>query len=275
MRGKTATETSQTNESSSVITEEWWKKNFTYNTNAALMLAVADALQVSHSRYEKLKKLNKTQKVECDLIELGMISVMRMHCIDTKTLCSEDWKETCLMMREQRLKELTLEQEIKDIERSDIPPVEASQSETIDVDSNTDSADNDNKSDDDSEMVSNNTKLKKNLIFDDNDDNDEPKQQNAGKKETSADMIAGTSMNETQAIDREESEHTTGKAIMDIDVNRTDAQNDTGKSEKERTNKDHEKEYTQKGNCNQNQMNWDKKFGQLVEKSLNETITDS
>ena len=89
-RGETATETTQTETSSSVITEEWWKKNFTYNTNATLMLAIADALQVSHSRYEKLKKLNKTQKVECDLIELGMILVMRMHCIDTKTLCSED-----------------------------------------------------------------------------------------------------------------------------------------------------------------------------------------
>ncbi len=59
-------------------------------------------------------------------------------------------------------------------------------------------------------------------------------------------MIAGTSRNETQAIDREESEHTTGEAIMDIDVNRTDAQNDTDKSEKERTNEDHEKEYTRK-----------------------------
>ena len=46
-------------------------------------------------------------------------------------------------MREQHLKELTLEQEIKDIENSDIPSVEASQSETIDVDSNADSADND------------------------------------------------------------------------------------------------------------------------------------
>ncbi len=59
-------------------------------------------------------------------------------------------------------------------------------------------------------------------------------------------MIAGTSMNETQAIDREESEHTTGEAIMAIDVNRTDAQNGTDKSEKEITNEDHEKEYTRK-----------------------------
>ncbi len=48
-----------------------------------------------------------------------------------------------------------------DIESSDIPPVEASQSETIDVDSNADSTDNDDKSDDDYEMVSNNTELKK------------------------------------------------------------------------------------------------------------------
>ncbi len=57
-------------------------------------------------------------------------------------------------------------------------------------------------------------------------------------------MIAGTSMNETQAIDGEKSKDTTGEAIMDMDVNRTDAQNDTDKSEKERTNKEHEKENT-------------------------------
>jgi hypothetical protein len=63
LRDETATETTQTNESSSVITEEWRKKNFTYNTNAALILAIADALQVSHSQYEKLKKLNKPKRL--------------------------------------------------------------------------------------------------------------------------------------------------------------------------------------------------------------------
>jgi hypothetical protein len=61
-RGETVTETTQTETSSSVITEEWWKKNFTYITNAALILAIADALQVGYSRYEKLKKLNRSQQ---------------------------------------------------------------------------------------------------------------------------------------------------------------------------------------------------------------------
>jgi hypothetical protein len=58
--------------------------------------------------------MNRTQQVEADLIELGMISIMRMHCNDTNTLCSENWKETCRMMREQHLKELTLEREMKE-----------------------------------------------------------------------------------------------------------------------------------------------------------------
>jgi hypothetical protein len=53
-------------------------------------------------------------------------------------------------------------------------------------------------------------------------------------------------MNETQAIDREESKDATGEAIMDMDVNRTDAPNNTDKSEKKRTNEEHEKENTQK-----------------------------
>jgi hypothetical protein len=55
-RDETATETTQTVTSSSVVTEEWWKKNFTYNTNPALILAIADALQIGYSRYEKSKK---------------------------------------------------------------------------------------------------------------------------------------------------------------------------------------------------------------------------
>ncbi len=84
-RGETATEITQTETSSSVITEEWWNKNFIYNTNTALILAIADALQVGYSRYEKLKKMNRTQQVKADLIELGMISIMRMHCNDTNT----------------------------------------------------------------------------------------------------------------------------------------------------------------------------------------------
>jgi hypothetical protein len=59
-------------------------------------------------------------------------------------------------------------------------------------------------------------------------------------------VIAGTSMNETQAIDGEESKDKTGEAIMDMDVNRTDAPNDSDKLEKDRTNEEHEKENPRK-----------------------------
>jgi hypothetical protein len=65
------------------------------------------------------------------------------------------------MMREQCLKELTLEREMKENKISGIPPVETSQSETIDANSKIDSTDDEDGSDDDSVMVSNNTKLKK------------------------------------------------------------------------------------------------------------------
>jgi hypothetical protein len=55
-------------------------------SNISLVCNIAEALQVSHSRYGKLKRLNNAQQDEKDTIELVMLSVMQMHCNETVTM---------------------------------------------------------------------------------------------------------------------------------------------------------------------------------------------
>jgi hypothetical protein len=104
---ETATETTQADASNSIIGDEWCKFDFDLanKTNARLICNIADALQVCHSRYEKLKKMNNTQKVEHDLIQLGMLSVMQMHCNDTETSNDHSWKDTFRMMRDRHFED--------------------------------------------------------------------------------------------------------------------------------------------------------------------------
>jgi hypothetical protein len=231
-----------------------------------LICNIADALQACHSRYEKLKKMNNTQKVEHDLIQLGMLLVMQMHCNDTETSNDHSWKDTLQMMRDQHFEDLRLDKVREEKEISDIAPVQATHSENKDVDSKIDFPDSDDNSDDDSMIVSKNTKLRRSNIF---EDDDESEQQNACDKETNAEMITDTSMNQTPVNDGDKSRETTDKAVMslvnnnntddmEMDVNKTDAPNDTEKSrtsnnnpeaeigEYERTDKEHEKQTRKK-----------------------------
>ncbi len=83
-----ASETTQANALTPIIGEEWCKYDFDVEkkTKAALMCNIANALKVHHSKYEKLKKLNNQQKHDHESIQLGMWSVMQMHCNDTGTI---------------------------------------------------------------------------------------------------------------------------------------------------------------------------------------------
>ncbi len=151
-------------------------------------------------------------------------------------------------------------------EISDIALVQATHSENIDADSKIDSPDSDDDSDDDSVIVSKNTKLRRSYIF---EDNDESEQQNVCDEETNVEMITGTSMNQTPVNDGDKSRETMDEAVMllvnnnntddmEMDVNKTDAPNDTEKSrtsnnnleaeigEYERTDEEHEKQTREK-----------------------------
>jgi hypothetical protein len=66
--------------------------------NPPLINNIAEALEVCHSRYEKLKKKNNQQKDEHDMVQVGIASIMQTHCNDTGTKNNHDWKKTLGMI---------------------------------------------------------------------------------------------------------------------------------------------------------------------------------
>jgi hypothetical protein len=83
----------------------------------------------------------------------------------------------------------------------------------MDANSKNDSGDGDEESDDDDKIVLHNKNYQKISIFDDNDDNNDSEQQNAANTKTSAEVIAGTNMNDTPTTDGEISKDTTAEPI--------------------------------------------------------------
>ncbi len=81
--------------------EDWCKLDIDLKnkTNATLMHNMAEALTVCHSKYEKLKKMSNQQKDEMDLIQLGMESLMQMHCNETKTTNDKSFKDTLAILK--------------------------------------------------------------------------------------------------------------------------------------------------------------------------------
>ena len=69
------------------------------------------------------------------------------------------------------------------------------------------------KDDDNNKIVLHNKNYQKSSIFDDNDDDNDSEQQNAANTKTSAEVIAGTNMNDTPTTDGEISKDTTAEPI--------------------------------------------------------------
>ncbi len=98
-------------------------------------------------------------------------------------------------------------------EISNILPGQATETATMDANSKNDSGDGDEENDDDDEIVLHNKNYQKSSIFDDNDDDNDSEQQNATNTKTSAEVIAGTNMNDTPTTDREILKDTTAEPI--------------------------------------------------------------
>ena len=83
---ETDTDTTGTNATASVTEEnKLWSKfdwNVEIKNTATLRHNIANALQISHSRYTKLKRMTKEQQDEKYTIELGMLSIMQI--LETK-----------------------------------------------------------------------------------------------------------------------------------------------------------------------------------------------
>jgi hypothetical protein len=101
-KSKIPSETTSSAESTPIINmEELSKIDFDVENyeNPPLINNIAEALEVYHSRYEKLKKKNNQQKDDHDMVQVGIASIMQMHCNDTGTKNNHDWKKTLGMMR--------------------------------------------------------------------------------------------------------------------------------------------------------------------------------
>jgi hypothetical protein len=125
------------------------------------MCNIANALKVCHSKYEKLKKLNNQQKHEHESIQLGMRSVMQMHCNDTGTMNDKSFQETLEIIRMKHLEDMKSNKVRVENEISNIPPEQATETATMDANSKNDSGDSDEESDYDNKIVLHNKKLPK------------------------------------------------------------------------------------------------------------------
>jgi hypothetical protein len=122
--------------------------------NPPLLNNIAEALEVCHSRYEKLKKKNSQQKDEYDVVQVGIPSTMQMHCNDTGTKNNHDWKKTLGMIRAGHLdflKNAGEEEKVKEKEKeiSENEPVQTIHSQDIATESKNDSKDVDDNNNDD------------------------------------------------------------------------------------------------------------------------------
>jgi hypothetical protein len=87
-KSKIPSETTPSAESTPIINMEELSKfdvDVENYENPPLINNIAEAPEVCHSRYKKLKKKNNQQKDEHDMVQVGIASIMQMHCNDTGT----------------------------------------------------------------------------------------------------------------------------------------------------------------------------------------------
>ncbi len=105
-KSKIPSETTPSAESTPIINmEELSRFDFDVKNyeNTPLINNIAEALEVCHSRYEKLITKNNQQKDEHDMVQVGIALIMQMQCNDTGTKNNHDWKNTLGMIRAQHL----------------------------------------------------------------------------------------------------------------------------------------------------------------------------
>jgi hypothetical protein len=186
---------------------------------------IADAFQVCHSSYKKLKKMNNQQKDKHEAILLGMALIMQMHCNDTESKNDQTWADTLRMIREQHFEDLRLDKERQQKEISDNAPVQDTHSENKDTDSKIDSSDGDDDSDDEIEFVAADTEIVRGNIF---EDDDESEKQNVIDKETRTVLKIGNSVNmKTNAVNDK------NKPGEIVDEETTSSVNDNDRNKKE------------------------------------------
>jgi len=185
------------------VTEEdklWSKYDWSVDTKtgATLRQNIARALELSHSRYTKLKKLTKEQQDEKDTIELGILSIMQMHYNETGTELAKNWKDNFT-----DIYTLHHQEYMKLIDSDIIETGQENKEATEDVESD----DDDEVSDeDDSDYVETNKRRERFSLFEDEEEIDDPGTQNALANELGHEKIVGYESQDVVATNNEKNE---------------------------------------------------------------------
>ncbi len=116
---------------------------------------MAQVLTVCHSKYKKLKRMSNQQKDKMDLIQLGMESLMQMHCNETKTTNDKSFKDTLAILKAKRFEDCKkLDEERVEEEISENTP------QILGTLPQLGQSDDDEESDDNEELLSYSTKKK-------------------------------------------------------------------------------------------------------------------
>ena len=160
------------------------------------------ALELSRSRYTKLKRMTKEQQDEKDTIELGMLS-MQMHYNETGTEEAKNWKDTFTDIYSLHIKEYQ-----KSIDSEMIESEQENKEATQDNESNDSGDDSD---EDDSDYVDPNERRGKFSIFEEEEESDGSGTQNTlGKEPGQEEMVAIATIVEN-AIDNDATATESGK----------------------------------------------------------------
>ena len=225
---ETETNTTVTEAGASAPEEELlWTKydwNVMNKSNTALRSNIAEALEVSHSRYGKLKRLTNAQQDEKDILELGMLSIIQMHCNETNTTDEKNWKDNFNDIKAFYHEELKSNQVI-DNDVIDIPQETYKEAAPTDATDEIRVDDNIDDSDDDESIRHQRNHTKRYNLFDDDDNDDALEAQNTPDKRSGDEEIAGIDRYDTAATDKEKTDYVPAKAIKSEAANNKDVDN--------------------------------------------------
>ncbi len=215
---ETDTNTTGTNATASVTEEDklWSKFDWSVESkiNATLRHNIAKALELSHSRYTKLKRMTKEQQDEKDTIELGMLSIMQMHYNETGTEEAKNWKDTFTDIFTLYIQEYqkSIDSEMIESEQENKEPTEDNESDDSGEDSD----------EDDSDYVDPNKRRDKYTIFEEEEESDDSGTQNTLAKESGHEEIVGIDTQVANPIDNDATESGKAKALDANDKSETD-----------------------------------------------------
>ena len=212
------TDTAGTNATASVTEEDKLWNQFDWNVEsknpATLQHNIAKALELSRSRYTKLKRMTKEQQDEKDAIELGMLSIMQMHYNDTGTEEAKNWKDTFTDIYSLHIKEYQ-----KSIDSVMIDSEQENKEATQDNESDESGDDSDA---DDSDYVDPNERRGKFNIFEEEEESDgSGTKKTLGKDPAQEEMVAIETI-VTNAIEKDATESGNEKGLDTNDKSETD-----------------------------------------------------